>query len=427
MRRLLAPGFAFLLGSLLIAVQMSFGQPTTQPIVEDFKASPAAAIGRQYPQVNSEGRARFRVRAPDAHSVTINLGGGTKLTKGDDGFWTGTTAPLDPGFHFYQVTIDGAEVADDTKPFYGAGRWGSAVEVPEKGVDFFDLKDVPHGQLREVPYYSKVENAWRRCFVYTPPDYDKNPSARYPVLYLQHGAGEDETGWGNQGHANLILDNLIAAGRAKPMLIVMNNGGGSTLFGPAGGAPGGRRGGPATGPGARGNAGPATQPGSAANPGRGAPGTNPAGRGPRGGGGFGAGFAEPFQTILLSEAIPFIDANFRTISDREHRGMAGLSMGGMQTRTITMAHLDLFSHIGIFSGGVVTPAEAGDPATFNSKVKVLFISLGSKENPANARANHDALTAAGIKNYYYEAPGTAHEWHTWRKSLHELAPLLFQN
>jgi len=418
MKRLLA------LAVLLMTAHLSFGQATTQPIVEDFKTSPSAAIGRQFPQVNSEGRARFKVHAPDAHSVRINLGGpgGTPLTKGEDGFWTGTTAPLAPGFHFYQVNIDGADVADDTKMFYGAGRWGSAVEVPEKGVDFFDLKDVPHGQLREVPYYSKVEKAWRRCFVYTPPDYDKNTSARYPVLYLQHGAGEDETGWGNQGHANLILDNLIAAGKAKPMILVMNNGGGSTLFGPAGGggrggAPAGaRRGGPGTQPSARGPGGPATQPGLVAASGRGAR-----------GGGFGAGFAEPFQTVLLSEVIPFIDASFRTIPDREHRGMAGLSMGGMQTHTITMAHLDMFSHIGLFSGGVITPAEIPDVSAFNSKVKVLFISLGTKENPTNARANHAALDAAGIKNYYYEAPGTAHEWQTWRKSLHEFAPLLFRD
>jgi enterochelin esterase family protein len=419
--------------SLLMAAQLSFAQPATQPAVEDFKTSPSAAIGRQYPQVNSEGRARFRVRAPDAQSVSINLGGGTRLTRGEDGFWTGTTAPLDPGFHFYQVTIDGAEVADDTRMFYGAGRWGSAVEVPEKGVDFFDLKDVPHGQLRQVPYYSKVENAWRRCFVYTPPDYDKNASARYPVLYLQHGAGEDETGWGNQGHANIILDNLIANSKARPMIIVMNNGGGSTLFGPAGGggrggATGARRG-PARGaaPGGPGAGAPATQPGARAIARGGAPASMPAGaRGPRGGG-FGAGFAEPFQTILLTEVIPFVDANFRTLADREHRGLAGLSMGGMQTHTIAMAHLETFSHIGIFSGGMITPEEAGDPNTFNARVKVLFISLGSKENPAGAQANHEALTAAGIKNYFYVAPGTAHEWHTWRKSLYEFAPLLFKD
>jgi enterochelin esterase family protein len=183
-------------------------------------------------------------------------------------------------------------------------------------------------------------------------------------LYLQHGAGKNETGWGNQGYANLILDNLIAQGKAKPMIIVMNNGGG---------------------------------------------------------GGMGGGFAEPFQTIILT------DANFRTLVDREHRGLAGLSMGGMQTHDIAMAHLDTFSHIGIFSGGTITPQEAGDAATFNPKVKVLFISLGSKENPASAQANHVALTAAGIKNHFYVAPGTAHEWHTWRKSLYEFAPLLFQD
>jgi enterochelin esterase family protein len=216
------------------------------------------------------------------------------------------------------------------------------------------------------------------------------------------------------------------------MIIVMNNGGGSTLFGPAGGggrggAPGARRGAPGAAPAGRQTAAPATQPGpAAANPRGGAPATSPAARGGRGGG-FGGGFSEPFQTILLTEAIPFIDSNFRTLADREHRGMAGLSMGGMQTHNIALAHLDTFSHIGIFSGGMITPAEAGDPATFNAKVKVLFISLGSKEGPASAQANHEALTAAGIRNHFYVAPGTAHEWHTWRKSLYEFAPLLFQD
>jgi enterochelin esterase family protein len=166
---------------------------------------------------------------------------------------------------------------------------------------------VPHGQLREVHYFSKTRNATRRCFVYTPPDYDKDPNRRFPVLYLQHGMGEDETGWGNQGRANLILDNLIADGKARPFIVVMENGGG--LGGPRrGGGLGGAPGGP---------------------------------------GGFNFNASE---RLLIDDLIPHVDATYRTIADQPHRAMAGLSMGGMQTRTITLANLDKFSHIGIFSG-----------------------------------------------------------------------------
>src|SRR5205085_10454907 len=183
--------------------------------------------GRQYPQVNSEGRARFRVAAPQAQAVKSSFSGETTIVKGEDGAWIITTRPLDEGFHYYTLNIDGADVPDPgTLFFYGAGRWGSAVEIPAKDHDFYAVKDVPHGQLRQDLYFSKSTNAVRRCFVYTPPDYEKDPSKRYPVLYLQHGAGEDETGWGNQGHAGLIMDNLLAEGKCKPFIIVMDNGGG---------------------------------------------------------------------------------------------------------------------------------------------------------------------------------------------------------
>jgi enterochelin esterase-like enzyme len=386
--------------------------PTTPP-VEDFKPASSNQPGRQYPQVNSERRARFRIVAPQAQGVRVSEWGGITLTKAEDGAWVGTTPPLDEGFHYYRINIDGADVPDPgSKFFFGANRWGSAIEIPAHDEDFYALKNVPHGQLRQNLYFSKSTNTTRRCFVYTPPDYDKDTTKRYPVLYLQHGAGEDETGWGSQGRANLIMDNLIAAGEAKPFIIVMDHGGN------IGGGPG--RGGPGRG-------GPGAAPGKAA-PG-GAPG-QAQGKGPRGPGRGGFNFSA-FAQIMTEELIPFIDANYRTLTDQSHRGMAGLSMGGMQTRQITLANLDKFSHIGLFSGGSLaedTP-QLADAAAFKQKVKVLFVSYGSREagGAARAKANQQALEMLGIKSVYYESPETAHEWQSWRRSLHQLAPLLFRD
>jgi enterochelin esterase-like enzyme len=365
--------------------------------VEDFKPASSNQAGKQYPQVNSEGRARFHIVAPQAQSVRVPEWGGITLTKGEDGAWVGTTRPLDEGFHYYRINIDGADVPDPgSKFFYGASRWGSAIEIPAKDEDFYALKNVPHGQLRETLYYSKSTDRIRRCFVYTPPDYDKDPGKRYPVLYLQHGAGEDETGWGSQGHAGLIMDNLIAAGKAKPFLIVMDNGGG---IGPRPGGPG--------------------------EPGKGGA---PAPKGPGGPPRFNF---SAFAKIMTEELIPFVDSSYRTLADQPHRAMAGLSMGGMQTRQITLANLDKFSHIGMFSGGSIAandPALA-DPDVFKKKVKVLFVSYGSKEagGAATAKTNREALEKLGIKSVYYESPETAHEWQSWRRSLYQFAPLLFQD
>src|SRR5262249_35376575 len=202
-------------------------------------------------QVNSERRARFRIVAPQAQSVRVSLFRGTSLTKGEDGAWIVTTRPLDEGFHYYTINVDGADVPDPgSKFFFGAGRWGSAIEIPAHDEDVYALKNVSHGQLRQSLYFSKSTNTMRRCFVYTPPDYDKDATTRYPVLYLHPGAGEDETGWGSQGRANLIMDNLIAAGKAKPFIIVMDNGGGNVFGGRERGGPPGR-GGPGGTPGAQ--------------------------------------------------------------------------------------------------------------------------------------------------------------------------------
>lgn len=411
---------------LLLAGQFVVAQTTPPPAAqaqlppprEDFKPAISNQPGKQFPQVNSERRARFKITAPKAQSVRVPEWGGITLTKGEDGAWVGTTRPLDEGFHYYRINIDGADVPDPGSKFYfGANRWGSAIEIPAGDEDFYAVKNVPHGQLRENLYFSKSTKATRRCFVYTPPDYDKDTSKRYPVLYLQHGAGEDETGWGNQGRTNLIMDNLIAEGKARPFLIVMDNGGNI-----GGGA---RRGGPPV-PGA-----PGAPPGGGAPPGQargGPPGQGRGGPPGQGRGGFNfSGFAQ----ILTEELIPFIDANYRTLADQPNRAMAGLSMGGMQTRQITLANLDKFSHIGMFSGGSIgsdTPALA-DPSGFKQKVRVLFVSYGSREaaGAATAKANHDALEKLGIKNVYYESPNTAHEWQSWRRSLYQFAPLLFRD
>jgi enterochelin esterase family protein len=324
------------------------------------------------------------------------------LTKGKDGAWLGTTRPLDEGFHYYRINIDGADVADPgSKFYYGASRWGSGIEIPAHDQDFYALKNVAHGQLRENWYFSKRTNTVRRCFVYTPPDYDKDITKRYPVLYLQHGAGEDETGWGNQGRANLIMDNLIAEGKAKPFIIVMANGGGN-VFG---------------GKGAKGA--------KDAKDGKDSKVAKGGFKGGKGPGGFNfAGFGK----VLTEELIPHIDTNYRTVPDQPHRGMAGLSMGGMQTKQITLTNLDRFSHIGMFSGGSIAPADTANLGdAFKQKVKVLFVSYGSREKSATAKANRDALEKMGIRSIYYESPETAHEWQSWRRSLYQIAPLLFRD
>jgi enterochelin esterase-like enzyme len=368
--------------------------------VDDWKPAPSNQAGKDYPQVNSEGRVKFRIVAPKAQGVGVSFRDSSSFTKGEDGAWIGYTRPLDEGFHYYTINIDGADVPDpNSHYFYGAGRWGSAVEVPAKDADFYALKNVPHGQLREIHYFAKSTNTNRHAFVYTPPDYDRDTSKRYPVLYLQHGAGEDETGWGRQGHAGVIMDNLIAEGKTKPFIIAMEYGGN-----PFGGGRG------------RTNAAPV----GATN--------RPAG-GPRGNFNFSA-----FEKVLIEDFIPFIDANFRTIADQPHRAMAGLSMGGMQTRTITLAHLDKFSHVGVFSGGSIALTNITDMSAFKEKVKLMFVSYGSRElggdrinRGGDPKVNTEALKAAGVNAHFYVSQDTAHEWQSWRRSLREFAPLLFKN
>lgn len=375
------------------------------PPVEDFKPSALNAVvngqTRQYPEVNSQRRVRTRFVAPQAQSVQLDIGGVRyPMAKGEDGAWIGVSNAQDEGFHYYQLNVDGVSVPDPgALMFYGASRWGSGVEVPAHDEDFYAMKNVPHGQIREVHFFSPIAKTTMTCYVYTPSDYEKG-TKRYPVLYLQHGAGEDEHGWGSQGHAGLIMDNLLAEGKTKPFLIVMG-----TSYIP--GTGGGRGAGPGGGPG------------------RGAP-----GRGGPGGPGGGRGFVmtnTPFEHVLVEEMIPFIDSHFRTLADQPHRAMAGLSMGGALTHGITLAHLDKFSGIAMFSGGGIALSEIKDPADFKKKVKVVFVSYGSRENGAPQQAKVEELKKAGVNAVYYESPLTAHEWQSWRRSLHEFAPLLFQD
>jgi enterochelin esterase-like enzyme len=381
-----------LFGAGALAALMSFAaaQAADPVIKEDFKPSTLNQPGQDYPQVNSQGYARFRITAPQAQAINVSLGlggrGGTTLTKAADGTWTGTTAgPMDEGFHYYHLTIDGGKFNDPgTLNFYGSTRWESGIEIPAHDQDFYALKNVPHGHVQQVLFPSPSTGTSRRAFVYTPPGYEADTSKRYPVLYLQHGWGEDETAWSVQGHANLIMDNLIAEGKTKPFIIVMTYGMTNNVKI----------------------------------------------------GGLFSFDIKPFQTVLVDELIPYVDSHFRTLSDQPHRAMAGLSMGGFETKTITMANLDKFSHIGLLSGGTfgmddVTP-------DFRSKVKLAFVSFGSREleggraGPPGAakidpKANAEALKKAGINSVFYVSPNTAHEFLSWRRSLRELAPLLFKD
>lgn len=383
------------------------------PPVEDFKPSELNATvngqTRQYPEVNSQRRVRTKLRAPNAQSVLLDIGGiRYPMSKGEDGWWTGVSNAQDEGFHYYQLNVDGVNVPDPgTLMFYGASRWGSGVEIPAHDADFYAMKNVPHGNVREVHFFSKIANASLRCFVYTPPDYDKG-SKRYPVLYIQHGAGEDEHGWGEQGHAGLIMDNLIAEGKARPFILVIGN---SYIPGMSGGP----------GPGAAPARPPAQAPGQSGAP-------TPAGAPARGGPG-GRGFTmtnTPFERVLTQDLIPFIDSNYRTLADQPHRAMSGLSMGGAITHGVTLAHLDKFAYIGMFSGGSISPSEIKDMTEFKKKVKLVFVGYGSRENGAASKANIEALKEAGVSAVYYESPLTAHEWLSWRRDLHEFAPLLFR-
>jgi enterochelin esterase-like enzyme len=359
----------------------------------------------QSPRVFPDGRAHFTLKAPEAKSV--QLAGAVSrsplpMTKDADGVWSITTSPLVPGFHYYWFIVDGVPMNDPGSTTYmGYGKETSGIEIPEPGTDFYSIKKVPHGEVREHWYFSKVTGSWRRCFVYTPSGYDNSPTTRYPVLILQHGSGEDETGWTRQGKANFIVDNLISAGKAKPMIIVMDRGY-------------------------------ATRAGQA-----------PANFGP---GASQRDYQEAFQAfqdVILQDLIPDIDKTYRTIPDREHRAMAGLSMGGMQTLFTALHHLNHFAYLGSFSGPIIRGLNTGgsakfdtraafdgafaDPSAFNKRVKLFWLGVGTEEGQfrTGIKEAADALRAAGVNLIYFESPGTAHEWQTWRRDLNDFVPKLF--
>jgi enterochelin esterase family protein len=423
----------------------------------------------QYPRIEADNRVTFQFRAPDAQKVQVSIANTPfDMVKGENGVWTYTTAePQDLGYHNYWMIVDGAVVLDPgTDAFIGYSHMCNAFEVPDPNGGFYELKDVPHGNVLIKNYFAKSINAWRHIYVYTPPDYDKNPTKRFPVLYLQHGGGEDERVWTEMGRTNVILDNLLAEGKINPFIVVMET---SAVGGPGAGA------GRGVGPGAGAPAGAGRGEAGAGAP-AGAPG---AGRGAMFGGMGGPG-GGAYGQLMVNDLIPWVDRNFRTLADQPHRAMAGLSMGAMQTRMVTLANIDKFSHIGLFSGGTISMDDVNNTPGFKEKVKLVFVSYGSREiggnrgggrgpgaaapaaaapaaaAPADAgrggagapagapgagqggpprmggfggdpQVSIDALKAAGINAAFYVSPLTAHEFQSWRRSLREFALLLFRN
>jgi enterochelin esterase-like enzyme len=346
--------------------------------------------GAEYPRIHSDLRVTFRVNAPTAQKVQVMPGGDDNglgkgpfdMVRDDKGVWTVTIPPAVPGFHYYWLLVDGFPCNDpSTYTYFGWNKESSGIDVPDKSLDFYDVKDVPHGDVRMHWYYSKTTASWRRAYIYTPPDYDRNVKARYPVLYLQHGSGENERGWTSQGRANFILDNLIAARKAEPMIVVMENG----MV--------------------------AAKPGAdqAAEPGR-PPRRNAA-----------------FGEVVVNDLIPTIDANYRTLATREQRAIAGLSMGAGQAVQIGLANLDKFAYIGSFSGGGPRGGNL-DPAELKKRVRLFWMGAGTLELSrfGAGKATVETLGKAGVNAVWFEAPGTSHEWQTWRKCLYDFAPRLFR-
>ncbi len=398
-----------------LTASAQFGTPRENPtvpsvvtgVVEDFKPATTNQGGKQYPMVNSQRMVRAQIKAPKATFVGLDIAGKIyEMTKDENGVWTGTSEPQDEGFHYYQLNIDGASVPDPgSLYYYGASRWGSGIDVPAADEEFYTVKNVPQGSINEVYYWSDVTEKMRHGYIYLPTEYYKNPTRKFPVLYLQHGMGENETGWSAQGKTGIIMDNLIAAGKAVPFIIFMDNGLDVR-----------RPGDPAPGQGGFGGPRPQGQ----------RPQGGPRQGGPRRGFGFNA-----FQDVLIKDIIPMVEKNYRVIADAEHRAMAGLSMGGMQTHGITLANPTTFGYVGMFSGGTFNTEDLKDAADFKKTNKVLFMSAGGKEtrmaegeNSVGAAANN--LKAIGINAHSYVSPGTAHEWQTWRRSLYQFAQLLFK-
>jgi len=345
-----------------------------------------------FPRILPDNRVMFQVLAPNAAKAQINLGRMFDMQKNDSGLWTVTTGPQDPGFHYYSLVIDGVSVSDPaSSSFFGTSRDSSAIEIPEAGVDFYTVKDVPHGDLRSKRYFSKVTGSWRRLYVYTPPGYDKDTAKSYPTLYIQHGGGEDETGWATQGKTDIILDNLIAAGKARPMLVVIANG------------------------------------------------NLPSAGGARGGGYSSAGMAN-FGKELIENIVPFVETTYRAIPNAQNRALSGLSMGGGQAFFVGLGNKDKFGSIGVFStglfGGIAqassfnaeeqVPGLLSNSKSFNDALKVFYISVGEQDPRLEPTKKAVAdFKAHGLNVQFNSFPG-GHEWQVWRKSLHDFAQRIFQ-
>lgn len=384
-------GIAFLAGiSALSGVASNVTESGVENCINISTPATTNVPEAQFPRVDNEGRAYFSLYAPEAKDVKIDICGKKyNMTRDETGVWAGVTDPLVEGFHYYFLIVDGVSVADPaSETFYGCGRMSGGIEIPESAekASYYNYnKDIPHGQVRECRYYSEIEGSQRRCYVYTPASYETDTDRRFPVLYLQHGMGEDERGWHQQGKMADILDNQIAEGKCEPMIVVMDYGNCGYIFG--------------------------AKPGETREE-----------------------FGASFTPILLEEIIPFIDSTFRTKTDRDNRAMAGLSWGGHETLETTLRNLDKFSSIGSFSGALFFLNNGLENAydgvfrnadEFNSKVKVFFLGMGSEENFGSDKIS-EALTDAGINHVYYCSPGTHHEWLTWRRCLNEFIPLLFK-
>ncbi|XHR97137.1 alpha/beta hydrolase-fold protein [Mucilaginibacter sp. UC70_90] len=338
--------------------------------------------GSKYPFIQPDHRVLFRVKAPDAQKVQVDLGKKYDMVKDTAGYWTATTDSIGEGFHYYSLIIDGVATTDpSSQTFYGMGRMASGIEIPFDGGDYYALKNVPHGDIRIKTYFSTVTKSWRRLFIYTPPGYDAS-QVKYPALYILHGGGEDETGWATQGKTDMIMDNLIAAGQAKPMLVVMPD----ANFG----------------------------------------------------GGFGEAGLKTFANEIKQCIIPFIEKNYRVNRTAQGRALAGLSMGGLNTLYTGIYNTDTFSYLGVFSSGWILPAQNSiadtqydfmkkNASKINSNLKAFWIAMGGKEDIAykNCQVMLGKLDEMKIKHTYYEYPG-GHTWPVWRNDLYKFAPILFK-
>jgi enterochelin esterase-like enzyme len=378
--------------ALLACAAVALAQPA-----DDSKPAATNVPGAEYPRVHADRSVTFQLKAPDAHKVQVRLGKDYDMARADDGLWSVTIPPQVPGFHYYYLVVDGVQVDDPaSETFYGVAQESSGIEIPEQGVDFYQMKDVPHGEIRQFRYYSQVTGSWRRAFVYTPPDYDTNLKVRYPVLLLQHGGGEDERGWVVQGRTDIILDNLIAEKKAVPMIVVIDNS-------------------------------------YARKPGEPAPPLRPPAGPP---GSFRIVVSTTFGDVVVNDMLPALDKRYRTLADRDHRAVAGLSMGAAYAMQVGLGHFDTFSAFGSFSGTVMRDLDAktsyggvlANAEEFNKKCRLLFIAAGTAEQSRLDAARHARaeLDKVGVKYVAYDSPGTDHEWLTWRRSLAEFAQRLFK-